>query len=189
MCPSQVTEDKENTLPQQKPAFKPAASDHHAAPDADRVESAAGHSGRPPPAGSSPPAGPSSNSHQAAPLDGASPASPRASPQAQQSDASPSAADECPPGNGDSGSDDRNRSARDGEDACVGGDVSDAEGSGSRAAGCGSDMWDEEDELDDAFRQERMAGLTQEASGHGIGSGGKHADADAHYAIWQAATL
>ena len=70
----------------------------------------------------------------------------------------------APDTKGDEGEDD---------DEPSGSDVSDAADTGADAAQSGADMWDEEDELDDAFRQERMAGVTLEASSHDCEHGGQ----------------
>ncbi len=156
--PLQVTQDKENDSPQQAGSPpKPAAEPDHAASEQRHADGSMRHAGDQLPTNSNP---------QAEPLAGASPLRPRATPQDEHAGGSVSADDERQTGR----THDTGRSNDDGGEASAGGDVSDAEGSGA-------DMWDEEDEMDDAFRQERMAGLTQENSGHGTEASGEHAHA------------
>ena len=156
--PWQVADDKENDGPRHASPSKPAAQQDHA-------DGSPGRAGGQPPADSSP---------QAEPPEGASPQRPAASPHSGHVDGSASAKSERQSGQ----THDTARTDADGDEASMGGDVSDAEGSGA-------DMWDEEDELDDAFRQERMAGLTQDNSGHGTEAAGEQAHTRRQYACCQ----
>ena len=155
--PLQVTQNKENDSPQHGSPPKPAAEPDHAALEHMHADGSAQHAGDQLPTDSSP---------QAAPPAGASPLRPRASPQDEHAGGSVSNASERQTGR----THDTAQSDDDGNEASAGGGASDA-------AGSGADMWDEEDEMDDAFRQERMAGRTQENSGHLSDAGGEHADA------------
>ena len=151
----QVTQDKENDSPQLASESKPTVEQDHAASEQERADGSALHAGGPPSTDGSP---------QAEPPEGPSPLRPRASPQGEHAGGSVSAEDER-----HTTTSQPHETARGNDSGCeasVAGDVSDANGSGA-------DVWDEEDELDDAFRQERVAGLTRESSGHGTSAGGE----------------
>ena len=165
----QVTEDKENQgRPQQASTHKPAASPSERGTDDKCAGSAADHAGDHPTAGSDAQAEPdecpsSSKRHTGSP--------------AQRGVVNDSAV--CRASLSVSAAPDTKSDDRGDNDMSEGGDVSDAGQSRSQAsdaepAESGVEMWDEEDELDDAFRQERMAGVTLEAGGHDGDCGREH---------------